>query len=340
MIKRKFRVLITPVLLLGLAACNNDTDTAMDVQNRDNTAINRNNVDDTYVNQVNYRTNRTGTNENVLDREGIFADDHDDNLMDHRGPLTENYANRKGGNDYNPSEQNRRNGLTTGNGTTSSFSTRKSSEDYPHTRAIRTQDAKYRFVPVNENQERRDTRNQNNRNDQDYIGTENPRQEQRRTTTRAQQPRQETTRNQNQQPQAVNPTPTTQQATGNISEYARQVVDLTNEQRRINGLAALQIDTQLSQVAQTKSQDMQSNGYFSHTSPTYGSPFDMMRDFGVSYRTAGENIAQGQRTPQEVVNAWMNSAGHRQNILNGNFTHIGVGYETSGNHWTQMFIGK
>ena len=100
------------------------------------------------------------------------------------------------------------------------------------------------------------------------------------------------------------------------------------------------MDTQLSQVAQTKSQDMQKNGYFSHTSPTYGSPFDMMRDFGVSYRTAGENIAQGQRTPQEVVNAWMNSAGHRQNILNGNFTHIGVGYETSGNHWTQMFIGK
>ena len=118
------------------------------------------------------------------------------------------------------------------------------------------------------------------------------------------------------------------------------MVDLTNEQRRRNGLAALQIDTQLSQVAQTKSQDMQRNGYFSHTSPTYGSPFDMMRDFGVSYRTAGENIAQGQRTPQEVVNAWMNSAGHRQNILNGNFTHIGVGYETSGNHWTQMFIGK
>ena len=73
MIKRKFRVLITPVLLLGLAACNNDTDTAMDVQNRDNTAINRNNVDDRYLNQVNYRTNRTGTNENVLDREGDFC---------------------------------------------------------------------------------------------------------------------------------------------------------------------------------------------------------------------------------------------------------------------------
>ena len=325
MIKRKFRVLITPVLLLGLAACNNDTDTTMDVQNRDNTAINRNNVDDRYLNQVNYRTNNTGTNENTLNREGIFADDHDDNLMDHRGPLTENYANRKGGNDHDLSEgniNNDRNGRTTGNGIISNFSTRKSSEDYPHTRAIRTQDAKYRFVPVNENQERRDTRNQNN---QANVGIEQPRQE---------------TRTENQQPQAVTPTRTTRQATGNINEYVGQVADLTNEQRRKNGLAPLQFDSQLSQVAQTKSQDMQRYGYFSHTSPTYGSPFDMMRDFGVSYRTAGENIAQGQRTPQEVVNAWMNSAGHRQNILNGNFTHIGVGYEASGNHWTQMFIGK
>ncbi|KFZ32490.1 hypothetical protein JS44_04615 [Anoxybacillus flavithermus] len=66
----------------------------------------------------------------------------------------------------------------------------------------------------------------------------------------------------------------------------------------------------------------------------------MMRDFGVSYRTAGENIAKGQRTPQEVVNAWMNSAGHRANILNRNFTHIGVGFDGNGNYWTQMFIGK
>ncbi|MFZ0444614.1 MAG: CAP domain-containing protein [Bacillus sp. (in: firmicutes)] len=346
MIKRKFRVLITPVLLLGLAACNNDTDTAMDVQNRDNTAINRNNnVDDTYLNQVNYRTNRTGTNENVLDREGVFADDHDDNLMDHRGPLTENYANRKGGNDY---DGNRRNGLTTGNGTISNFSTNQSSQDYPHTRAILIQEAKYKFVPVNENQERRDTRNQNN---QARVGIEQPTQQQ-QTTNREQQPtQQQRTTNRVQQPtqqqrttngeqQPAKQETTTKQATGNISEYARQVVNLTNEQRRKNGLADLQMDTQLSQVAQTKSQDMQKNGYFSHTSPTYGSPFDMMRDFGVSYRTAGENIAQGQRTPQEVVNAWMNSAGHRKNILNGNFTHIGVGYEASGNHWTQMFIGK
>lgn len=66
----------------------------------------------------------------------------------------------------------------------------------------------------------------------------------------------------------------------------------------------------------------------------------MMKQFGVDYRTAGENIAKGQRTPQQVVNAWMNSEGHRANILNGNFTHIGVGYVEQGNHWTQQFIEK
>ncbi len=325
---RKLRVLIAPVLLLGLAACNNGNDNAaMDIQNpnRNNTTLRSNNVDDSYLNQVNYRTNNTsniGNNDNkrvnVLDREGVFADDHNDNLFDHRGPLTENYANRKGGNEYTPNTVNHR------NGSISNIYTSKSSKDYPHTRAIRTQDAKYRFEPVNENQDNQYSRYRQN---QDRYGFRQPRQTEQRNTTPTQIDQQQTGVTQN-------------QATGSISQYARQVVDLTNEQRRRNGLSDLQIDTRLSSVAQTKSQDMQQNGYFSHTSPTYGSPFDMMRDFGVSYRTAGENIAQGQRTPQEVVNAWMNSEGHRRNILNGNFTHIGVGYEPTGNHWTQMFIGK
>jgi uncharacterized protein YkwD len=66
----------------------------------------------------------------------------------------------------------------------------------------------------------------------------------------------------------------------------------------------------------------------------------MMKQFGISYKAAGENIAMGQRTPEEVVTAWMNSPGHRANILNANFTHLGVGYVASGNYWTQMFIGK
>ena len=84
---------------------------------------------------------------------------------------------------------------------------------------------------------------------------------------------------------------------------------------------------------------MADNRYFSHTSPTYGSPFQMIKNFGISYRTAGENIAAGQRTPKAVVDAWMNSSGHRANILNASYTQIGVGYVASGHYWTQMFIG-
>lgn len=141
-------------------------------------------------------------------------------------------------------------------------------------------------------------------------------------------------------PKAPATQPTQQAKTTGISATEQKVIDLTNAERRKAGLKDLIGDTKLSSVAKTKSNDMQQKGYFSHTSPTYGSPFDMMRDFGVTYKTAGENIAQGQRTPEEVVRAWMNSEGHRRNILNSAFTHIGVGHETTGNHWTQMFIGK
>ncbi|HDR4422592.1 TPA: serine protease [Bacillus cereus] len=125
-----------------------------------------------------------------------------------------------------------------------------------------------------------------------------------------------------------------------LSQFEQRVVELTNAERTKQGLPALQIDTELSKVARIKSEDMQKNKYFDHNSPTYGSPFDMMKKFGISYKSAGENIAQGQRTPEEVVQAWMNSAGHRANILNNGFTHIGVGYVESGNYWTQQFITK
>ncbi|HDR4731316.1 TPA: serine protease [Bacillus cereus] len=125
-----------------------------------------------------------------------------------------------------------------------------------------------------------------------------------------------------------------------LSEFEQRVVELTNAERAKQGLPALKIDTELSKVARIKSEDMQKNNYFDHNSPTYGSPFDMMKKFGISYTSAGENIAQGQRTPEEVVQAWMNSAGHRANILNNSFTHIGVGYVESGNYWTQQFITK
>ena len=125
-----------------------------------------------------------------------------------------------------------------------------------------------------------------------------------------------------------------------VTQFENEVVRLVNEQRAKYGLKALSNDWQLSRVARYKSQDMKDNGYFSHTSPVYGSPFQMMKSFGISYKSAGENIAKGQTTPGQVVNAWMNASGHRANILNSSYTHIGVGYVKSGNYWTQMFIQK
>ena len=122
-----------------------------------------------------------------------------------------------------------------------------------------------------------------------------------------------------------------------VIEFENEVIRLVNELRKSNGLNTLKYDWQLSRVARYKSEDMQKNKYFSHTSPTYGSPFTMMKNFGISYKTAGENIAKGYSTPKAVVDAWMNSPGHRANILNASFTHIGVGYVSSGNYWTQMF---
>ncbi len=125
----------------------------------------------------------------------------------------------------------------------------------------------------------------------------------------------------------------------NTSTYEQQVIDLINEIRIKNGLSPLTENTALSRCAKAKSQDMHDKRYFSHQSPTYGSPFDMMKQFGITYRTAGENIAMGQTTPQAVVNAWMNSEGHRANILNASFTQIGMGYVADGHYWTQQFIG-
>ena len=124
-----------------------------------------------------------------------------------------------------------------------------------------------------------------------------------------------------------------------VSDYEKEVVELINEIRKEYGLSELKINTELCAVARAKSQDMKDNNYFSHTSPTYGSPFDMMKTFGISYRTAGENIAMGYSTPKAVVNAWMNSEGHRANILNGSYKEIGMGHVSNGNYWTQMFIG-
>ena len=124
-----------------------------------------------------------------------------------------------------------------------------------------------------------------------------------------------------------------------VSSYESEVIRLVYEIRQQNGLRPLAANWELSRVARYKSQDMRDNGYFSHNSPTYGTPFQMLSAFGLSYRTAGENIAKGYASPQAVVNGWMNSSGHRANILNASYTQIGVGYVSGGNYWTQLFIG-
>ena len=144
------------------------------------------------------------------------------------------------------------------------------------------------------------------------------------------------------------PTETTTQNTekpnnnGSMLSIETEVVRLVNVERSKAGLPALQIDQEVSKVARLKSEDMANKNYFNHTSPTYGSPFEMLKKFNITYKTAGENIAKGQKTAEAVVNAWMNSEGHRKNILSSSFTHIGVGYATKGStpYWTQMFIKK
>jgi len=155
----------------------------------------------------------------------------------------------------------------------------------------------------------------------------------------------QTTNNNSQTTQKDNTTTTPSQtkpatSTSDVNAFEQEVVKLTNAERTKAGLAPFKTDDKLMAAAREKSQDMQSKNYFSHTSPTFGSPFDRMKALGITYKSAGENIAQGQRTPQEVVQAWMDSPGHRANILNAKFTHIGVGYVKTGNYWTQQFIQK
>lgn len=150
------------------------------------------------------------------------------------------------------------------------------------------------------------------------------------------------------------PTPVTPPDSGNSGEtgtetqptttaeaYAKEVLDLVNEERAAAGLSALTLSDDLTYAATLKSKDMVKNNYFSHTSPTYGSPFDLISSLGIKYSYAGENIAMGYQTPAVVMNAWMNSSGHKANILNANYTQMGLGYvvNSSGQpYWTQLFM--
>lgn len=134
----------------------------------------------------------------------------------------------------------------------------------------------------------------------------------------------------------------TNTTTSQLTSDEQEVFDLINAKRVANGLPVLKTDDELQNVARIKAQDMVDNNYFSHTSPIYGSPFDMIKKFGISYKTAGENIA-GNSSNSGAVNAWMNSSGHKANILNSSFNYTGIGVVKSpkyGKVYVQMFMGK
>lgn len=122
-----------------------------------------------------------------------------------------------------------------------------------------------------------------------------------------------------------------------LSAAEIKMVELVNKERQAAGLKPLQIDVDLAYVARVKSQDMSDNKYFSHDSPTYGSPFDMMKQFGIKYRGAAENIAKNSSV-EAAHNSLMRSSGHKANIMNPNYTHIGIGIVNG--YYTQMFISK
>ena len=133
-----------------------------------------------------------------------------------------------------------------------------------------------------------------------------------------------------------------EQVSAGQSSMTSQVVNLVNSERAAQGLTALQKDSRLAALAQQKAEDMAKKQYFSHTSPTYGSAFDMLKAAGYSYKTAGENIAMGQKSAASVMDGWMHSSGHRANILHTSYEKIGVGYAVSADgmpYWVQIFAG-
>jgi uncharacterized protein YkwD len=129
-------------------------------------------------------------------------------------------------------------------------------------------------------------------------------------------------------------------STGTNSSYTSQVLSLTNVERAKVGCKALSEDSRLTKAAQDHSADMAAKNYFSHDSQDGRSPFDRMKDVGYSFSAAAENIAMGQQTPASVMDAWMNSPGHKANILNCTYTELGVGYavnKSGAPYWTQDF---
>ncbi len=138
-------------------------------------------------------------------------------------------------------------------------------------------------------------------------------------------------------PASTTPESTTEEKTAKRT-YAEQVVDLVNAERKAEGLSALTLDKTIEKAALVRAKEIVTK--FSHTRPSGKSFSTALTDAGVSFKGAGENIAWGQKTPEEVVEGWMNSEGHRANIMNAKYTKIGVGYYQNGagrNYWTQLF---
>lgn len=130
-------------------------------------------------------------------------------------------------------------------------------------------------------------------------------------------------------------------ATGfSVNQFEKEVFDLTNKERIKYGLAPFKTDLALSEVARFKSQDMSDSNYFEHDSPNYGSAEEMAAHFGLSYPFIGENIGEGYQSPAAVVKGWMESPGHRENILNERYGYLAVGYVAKGKYWTQMFLDE
>ncbi|MDE6780376.1 MAG: hypothetical protein K2J40_02815 [Ruminococcus sp.] len=125
-----------------------------------------------------------------------------------------------------------------------------------------------------------------------------------------------------------------------LQDYAYQVAAIVNRERAANGLKLLKYSDTLSDAAIVRANEIQT--YFSHTRPNGTSCFTAVTDMGIRYRYIGENIAYGQKSPEDVMNAWMNSSGHRANILSENFDYIGIGvtYRNGTYYWTQFFAAS
>ncbi len=126
------------------------------------------------------------------------------------------------------------------------------------------------------------------------------------------------------------------QQPGDTDAVRAELLRLVNEARAQQGLSALGTTAALTDAAQTRAEELST--LYSHTRPDGTQCFTVLGEKGVTYRTAGENIATGYSSAQQVFDGWMNSSGHRQNIMNSSFTHIGIGY-TAQRGWVQLFIG-